>query len=332
MTTIRNWLLATALMFLLPSCGSDETNDPPPAGNPALFVINSLGGTLDVIDLATNEIHLGVLTLGESPNDIAFEPTRNVIYVVNSSSNDVWEVDAAADTVTDVADLGPNTNPWWLTVTEPGQVAVTNWLSGDVVWLNFPGGQVARRRTVGQAPEGVRAHNGNLYVTVTAYESGGTYGTGELVMIDGPRQAVGTNPQDVVVGPDGNLHVICTGDYAGSFGTVHVLDATTLAPIDTISLGGTPAAATVSGNDVYVSGFYGGLVKYDGVTHQIVRGPGDPILSSTGLGKMALDAVEGRLYVPCFDEDVVYVVDVAADTVLTAYAVGDGPVAVALRK
>ena len=126
--------------------------------------------------------------------------------------------------------------------------------------------------------------------------------------------------------------MICTGDYVGSFGTIHILDATTLAPLDTIAIGGTPGAAIVSGNDVYVSGFFGGLAKYDGITHQILRGLGDPIIPSTGLGKMALDTEEQRLYVPCFDEDLIYVVDAEADSVLTAYAVGNGPVAVALRK
>jgi DNA-binding beta-propeller fold protein YncE len=326
----RPVLVGALVAAILTACDESPVRDPDPeSGTPVLLVVNSLGETLDRIDLETGIVQSNAAVLGSAPNDVLIDPIDGSVYVANSLSNTVTRLDGTTLELSKTFELGPDSNPYQLALLPNRDVAVTNFLANDVAWLDRESGAVIERSTVGRRPQAILGHDDRLYVGLVNYESG-QYGAGELVLMGGGRVIVGTNPQDIVVGPDGMLHVVCTGNYETQEPAptgVWIVDPLTLAVSDTIDIGGTPAAAAVSGNFVYVTPIYGGLMKYDGVTHELLRGPDNPVLDITNLGTMVVD--EELIYIVSFPDDLVYVLDTRADTLVTAYSVGDGPVALA---
>lgn len=334
-------LLATALV-LLGGCGDGETDPPGPPPPAYLLVLNSLGETLDRIDLDTGVVEYAITPTGNAPNDLLVDAVRNRAWVANSGDNSVAAFDLATLGAGPVALLGPNSNPWALARLTDGGIAVTNWLSGDVAWIDPQSGAVGGRIPVGRAPQALipAPDPAHLLVTLVQYDfPSGRFGPGLVQPLcpdcgepRRPAVAVGTNPQTLVLGPDGGIHVVCTGNYGGyaptRAGEIHILDPTTYAPRDTIALGGSPDRAAVAGNFVYVSALEG-LLKYDGVTHAVINDAAHPILNASTLGGLVVDEARHRLYVTGFTDDLVYVLDTLADTLVTAWEVGDGPVTLA---
>lgn len=331
--------LLAALAF---GCGDSAPTPPGPPPPAYLLVLNSLGETIDRIDLDTGIVSYAIVTTGNAPNDLLVDAARARVWVTNSGDNSVASWDLATLAPGPVAALGPNSNPWALTRLATGALAVSNWLAGDVAFLDPESGAVTGRLAVGSAPEGLlpAPNPAQLLVTLVQYDyPSGTFGPGlvqPLCPACGeprlPAIPVGTNPQTLLRGPDGAIHVVCTGDYgAGTpprHGAVHVLDPTTFAPLDTIALGGSPDRAAVSGDFIYVSAVEG-LLKYDGRTHRVVNDATHPVIGVPTLGGIVVDERRHRLYVAGFTDDLVYVVDTRADTLITAWEVGDGPVALA---
>jgi len=330
--------------LLLGGCG-EESGPPGPPPASSLYVVNSLGETLDRIDLATGSVEHDVLLLGNGPNDLVAESDGARLWVANSADNDVWGIDAVTLDIGPVIDLGSNQNPYRLALLDDGRVAVTNWLDGNLALLDPVGGKVDDRRPIGRTPEAILAGGSRLLVTAVGYDfPTGRFGPGKVYALDARARGAGpvdsatvpTNPQDLLLDAAGRLHVVCTGNYGAyepaTVGAIRVLDAATLDSLGAIELGATPGAAVLAGGHVYVSAFFGGLLKYDAASLDLERGTDDPILDVPGLSGMAFDAETNRLYVAGFDEDLVYVIDTTADTLVTAWEVGDGPIALELGR
>lgn len=335
--------LALALALAATGCGKETTRPPGPPPAAYLLVVNSLGETFDRIDLDTGQVTQGVAATGNAPNDLWVDAARGRAWVANSMDNAVTAYDLATLAPVAAVALGPNSNPWNLAPAPNGRLLVTNWLAGDVAEIDAAAGALLQRIPVGRTPEGILAGSSATFLRVTLVnydEATHRFGPGQVFTYcpvcqrePAPLVTVGTNPQTLLTGPDGRIHVVCTGNFGGyepaEWGQVRVLDWPTLGQQDTLRLGGTPDRAQVVGDMVYVSAFFGGLMKYDGRTHAVLRDSTRPILDAPGLGAMAYDAGRKRLYVAGFDDDTIYVVDTTADTLVTAWPVGDGPVALA---
>ncbi|HEX7880476.1 MAG TPA: hypothetical protein VF720_13765 [Candidatus Eisenbacteria bacterium] len=332
----------------LVACGDDPV-DPGPVPASALYVVNSLGETLDRIDLETGSVSLAVMPLGNGPNDVVMTDPASAdlaparFWIANSLDNDVWGIDAAQLVPEPVIDLGNNQNPYRLALLPDGRVAVTNWLGGTLALLDPVAGTVDDRRPIGRTPEAVLASGNRVFVTAVGYDlPTGRFGPGKVYALDSSARGAGpadsaivpTNPQALLIDTQGRLHVICTGNYGGyepaSQGAVRVLNAATLDSVGAIALGATPGAGILVDDQIYLSAYFGGLLRYDANTLAVTRGPDDPILDTPGLSGLAYDAGRHRLYVSGFEDDLVYVVDTTADTLVTAWEVGDGPIALGL--
>ncbi len=111
----RHFLLAALVLALPLSAGAAE----PAKARQKLYVTNSAGDDVTVIDVATNKA-IGRIEVGPHPHGIATPAAQDVIYVTieghgrNKPGELVW-IDPHTDTVTRRMDIGP----------EPNQLAVT---------------------------------------------------------------------------------------------------------------------------------------------------------------------------------------------------------------
>ncbi|TPW01909.1 MAG: hypothetical protein FD129_3280, partial [bacterium] len=156
-------VVALLLNLLLSGC-TDDTTPPGPAPAASLYVVNSLGETLDRIDLETGTVEPMVRLLGNSPNDLVVESDGSRFWVANSQDNDVWGIEASTLEVDPVIHLGTNQNPYARALLDDGRVAVTNWLGGNLALLDRATGLVDDRRPIGRAPQAVRAVGARIYV------------------------------------------------------------------------------------------------------------------------------------------------------------------------
>jgi len=268
-------------------------------------------------------------------------------YVVCSGANRLDVVDLDDLVVLRSIDLGPGASPYAITLAGADDAYVSNWLTGEVAHVDLAGGSVKETIAVGPGPEGLLfvpdagargadAPAGVLYVTVTRYREDWSE-VGELVVVRVPadtvtaRIPVGTNPQAVTAAPDGVLHVVCTGDYVAREGKVVIVDPVAAAVVDSVAIAGSPVAAlALAGGRGYTVGFAGGFRRYDVAARASVEA--NAIRGASFLTALAYDATDDLLYVSDFDDDQVYAVALAADTLRTTIASGDGPADLALRR
>jgi len=334
--------------FLAAGCGDDDVTDPaPPASDPAVFLVNSLGETLSRYLIASGQVAPNALAVGAQPNAMAIAAGGTTGYVVCSGANRIDVVDLDALAVLRSIDLGPGASPYAIALAGANDAYVSNWLTGEVAHVDLAGGTVQQVIAVGPGPEGVLfvpdpgargadAPAGTLYVAVTRYRDDWSE-VGELVAVSVPadtvmaRIAVGTNPQSVAAAPDGFLHVVCTGDYLAREGKVVIVDPVAGAVVDSVAVAGSPVAALASaGGRGFTVGFAGGLRRYDVAARTSIESTA--IRGASFLTALAYDGTDDLLYVSDFDDDQVYAVALAADTLATTFACGDGPTHVALRR
>jgi outer membrane protein assembly factor BamB len=176
-------------------------------------------------------------------------------------------------------------------------------------------------------------------VCITNFDFGNyTYGQGYVQFFDLVSSAVvrsipvGTNPQDIALGYDDYLYVICTGNYATQSGILYKLASTTGSIIDSLRIGGTPASLAITHSGIMflaAGGFvgHGEVYTVDLNAFAVLRGPGNPI--STGLGVTAVIAVSDSTVVSCnFSDDTITEIT-PSGRILATFRTGDGPVAAA---
>lgn len=256
-----------------------------------LYVSNELGGTVSVIDVATNAVDATIpeTSLGSSPNGMAVTPDGATLYVTNLNSDDVSVIDASNNSL--VTTLAVGDRPTDAVVVPNGSRAYVSNLDSDDVSIIDVGTNSVRQSTIsaGTSPIAValRADSDTtLYVA--------NRDSDDLSVIDVTNDnnqlsstiAVGDRPLDVAVTPDGNtLYVVNEGS-----GDVTVIDAINNAVVTTIDVGTGSAPQSVAFND-------------DGT----------------------------RAYVVQNGNEDVQVIDVAASALLTTIPVGTNPIGIAVR-
>jgi ligand-binding sensor domain-containing protein len=77
---------------------------------------------------------------------------------------------------------------------------------------------------------------------------------------------------------------------------------------------------------VYVAGYDGGVMSYDGAAFEAVHAAEAPLLAGDGYSDIVCDGETGLLYVAEFDRDRVLAVRPGTGVIDAVYDVGDGPV------
>jgi len=301
------------------------------------YVMNGIAETLSRINLETGEVENHIVTLGAVPNQVL--SYNNLLYVVNSSSPSLMVIDPVSNTVTAEIAMPTNSNPWNVSVYN-NQAFVTGFVSNSVYVVDLSQNVITDTWEVGQTPEGILATEDRLYVANVNYNPDDySYGQGSISILDiddgsllGEVNA-GTNPQNIIMGTDGLLNIICTGNYWSVMGMVYFIDTISMQVIDSLELGGTPLVAAISNSGiVYVAGggwsSDGYVYAYDAVNHTVIWDANDPVLVDKGAAAAAVDNY-GTIYVACSSENTVNTI--SADGEITgSYNVGSGPYSLAI--
>ncbi|MBI3871544.1 MAG: hypothetical protein HY304_00515 [candidate division Zixibacteria bacterium] len=303
-----------------------------------LVVVDGLGETLSLIDRFRDSVAVGVRTLGACPNRI--RDTGTDLLVVNSCSDDLWVLNRTDFTLERAVTFPDGDNPYDVAIVDDSLCAVSMLITNDVAVVNYRTGAKGNHLNVGTSPQAILALGRRLWVANTGFDFGTfTFGPGTVTVLNVDLEStvatipVGTNPQGLVVAPDGTVHVLCTGNYFDQFGILYILDPVALTVIDSLPVGGSPGDVVIGSDGagyLAAGGFVdSGLVyRYDAITRQVLNGAGNPWKTAEGVIAVA-PRVEGGVYCICFSADSVTALN-PNGTQAGAWQVGDGPVHAAL--
>lgn len=329
-------LAALALDLILSSCEKESPTQPvTPTANPTAWVVNSSARTLSRIDLATDSVTVNVLSIGQLANDIVI--SGSTAYVVNSGDNNIQIINLATAQTIGTIEITLGSNPYSIILDGSGHAYVPNLMTGNVSVLDLNTHQEVDTLNVGVAPEGACIYQNELYIT-DINSVNWVLGQGYVYAYSLPalnRLAaipVAMNPQAIVPGPDGLLHVVCTGDYTTIAGQIQVINPATHTVVDSIATGGTPGSLAFRSQKAYVGaggwGSEGYVYSYNGLTHQLLNSSANPITVPSGAYETCVTST-GRVLVCCQGADQVAELD-STGTLVHTFAVGDGPVAIAV--
>lgn len=314
----------TALSITLTMARASSTNA---LSGLRAYVVNEFGGTVSVIDTATNTVGATV-TVGTDPFFVAITPDGTKAYVTNDLSVSV--IDTSNNTV--IATITNSVDdPVSIAFTADGAFAfVANAGNNTVLIIDTTTNVVINTVTVGASPYGVAvlSLSSNL---ARVYVS--DHGSDTVSVINPSTQTVvavinvGQLPAGVAVLPNGNrVYVANTGS-----GTVSVIDPATNTVKATISVGTIPTGLTISpdSNTLYVRNA-STVSVIDTNTNTVTATVTVALAGSSGFADGAVSPDGTRLYVTNPDANTVSVLNTSTNTVVATVNVGSGPYGVAV--
>jgi len=333
----RTIIALLIVAFTLTACQKDESN--PVSGenlsSSVAWVVNSLSSTLSHVDLATDSITVNVLAIGQYANDIVIADSTG--YVVNSGDNQIQILNLQTGQTSGAIEIYLGMNPWAIAVNNQFGY-VTNLMTGNLSILDLTTLQEIDTLHIGVSPEGVCIYENVLYVTDVNL-NWPTYGQGYVHAYSLPDLShlaaipVATNPQVVIPGPDGLIHVVCTGDFNTVSGKVQLINPVAMSVVGSIDIGSSPGSLAFTQQGIGYLGAStmtgsGEVLSYNGITREIIHGANNPISLASGVWDVAVTN-SSHVLACCFGADQLVELD-ANGNQLKIYTVGDGPVAVAL--
>jgi YVTN family beta-propeller protein len=273
-----------------------------------LYVANTFGDSVSVIDTATNTVTGTISFANNTVQGVAVSPDGTRLYVTGASDDTVSVVDTATNAVIDTINVGDN--PAKVAVSPDGTRAyVSNFFDDTVSVVDTATNTVTATITVGNeprdiaiSPDGTRA-----YVANNASDSVSVIDTATNTVI--ATIAVGDAPSGVAVSPDGGRV------YVGNLGSgsVSVIDTASNTATATIAVGvgSGPSGVAVSpgGGRVYVANIGSDTVSViDTATNTVTA----TIAVGDGPIWVAVNPAGTRAYVTNFLDDTVSVIAVPA--------------------
>jgi len=331
-------LVLSALLFVVffTGCEDDPKKEEAPVTASALYVLNSGGQSISVVDILENQVYNNVATVGTWPNQLLYKDGK--LYCVNTGSNNImiFDVDDFAANP-EIIDLGTGKNPQNMVFLDDDIAYVSCSLSESVLEVNVKTKTVLNEVEAGLGCTGIALSEGKIYATNTAYDAATYgYGQGTVTVINATTGAaiktidVDMNPFGIATAADGKVHVVCTGDYWSAWGKVQVIDPATDTIVSTIDIGGSPGNISFSEADnmAFLTVWGTGCLTYDTETLAPVNNSDNPFLGKGGSGAAA--DKDGNIFVSIWDDDQVIQLD-KGGIVLNTYDVGDSPAALAMK-
>jgi streptogramin lyase len=319
------------VFLLVVGCGDDDDAG---AGNgeenlspTRAIVVNGISSSMAFVEFNVPPQvidNVGGIGLGPSANRVALLDQE--AYVVNSGTFGAAEnasvqvIDMSSSTVVRTIPLPDGDSPWDIAIISPEKAYVTN-LYGDSVTILDPrlDGSAAIIGTIdlpaGSSPEGIAVHGNRAYIANTGLDrvTFVDYGpatvsvidtlTDTVVDVDGdpgngedtPVPISGLNPQDLAVDAEGNLWVVCTGDWVATLGVVDVLDLATLSETVSLTIGSSPGSIAVGERVALVGdGAAASVFVIDIATRTVLQDETDPFVLTTTEWSFVPDIVFDR--------------------------------------
>ncbi len=314
--------------------------------SPDYFVLNNFGETISS-GTWLSALNNDIITVESIPNQIL--SVDGAIWVVSSGASRIqrFTPDETGLTLSREFALPAGSNPYLMYIFG-NMVYTTLWVSGGIGIINTESGSVLATDPFCLGPQGIFADSSNIFVTAGNLDPiDFTYGPGQLWRLS-PEGApidfleIGTNPQQIIRGADGNLHIVCTGDYFSIDGVVYIVDPVSFTVIDSVNLGGWPQRLAL---DEYSGVVYsatsnwdligsGRLLAYDSRTHSLLWSAESAGNSLSGTGIVGLAAFENHVFLPSMDSSFVEICNIDRVTMILTrvarYTTGYGPIDVAL--
>jgi DNA-binding beta-propeller fold protein YncE len=330
------------------------------------YVVNSYPGdeTLSKINLSTDGVINDIEFLGESPNQIVIH--GDLAYVVNSLDHEIQIIDLKTETTVDWIDIWEPRNPYHMAFVNSQYAYVTNLKTNTISKVDVINKTVVGEYAVGQAPEGLLVVGNKLYVCCTGFEwskykritgrdwvfdpthrandvKAYRYIPGKVYVFDIQTEqvtdsiSVGLNPQYLALDPEGELNVMCTGNYWTVLGQIYRINTSTDQVIDSIATGGSPGIISIGTDGIGYLAAGGwhpdpGLVyTFDSYADTMLRGSSNPITTHSGvIAVAAFPSTKARsnVYTCNYQADDVTLLTPKGDLMKT-YLLGNGPVSIA---
>lgn len=318
-------LLVALIWHFMPTLQADE-----------LIVVNGWGRTLSRVDLENGSVDNNFITLGYVPNHVICR--HNKAYVINSESADLYIINLANDSLEYVLDIGMGRNPMFGSFISDSVMLVTNWIANTISKIDVFSRTVLAEYPIGLRPQGILTIGERSYITINEFDpTDTTYGQGQLAVWDNIGDSlisafdVGKNPQDLDIGPDGQLYVVCSGDYDSLPGTLYIIDTSTLVPVDSFLTATTyfpPNDVVVCPNGVgfLAAGGWAGqgeVYTFDTVGDSMLHDQNDPLYTYAGV-LAVVPATDSTVFSMNYGADNVTEMD-SAGNIYATYYVGDGP-------
>jgi len=301
-----------------------------PAAAASLFISNTKGESISVIDTTTLEV-TATIPLGKGkPNRIVFQPDGKQLWVVYDKSHDLGIVDAEAKKLVKRVKIGGN--PYNLNFTPDGRhLLVLDWSSDtsndEIIFYDLQADKIDGRVEVSTWP----AHSVFSKDGSKLYVSGET--AGDVTVIDVAKREVlaryvhgGGDAMGLAVTADGKTLYAAAGENKA----VMKIDTATNKPVATIVLPGVvhEAALTLDGRYLYTTlRKVNKLVVVDTATDKIVT-----VLPQKGYPDLVTMEPTGRYaLVTNRYADLVSVIDLKTHSQVRTIAVGKAPHGMALR-
>ncbi len=301
-------------------------------------VLNSLGETLSIGNWIYS-LDNDLITVGSMPNQIISDVggETDCFWVVASGDNEIqsiWLIDGIGVMPADTYSLPVGSNPYLMYI-DGVVIYTTLWVSGAVATINLYGGDMETSPHFCLSPQGIYADSGYIYVSdgnldPISFE----YGQGILWKLNMDYDVIdsmiiGTNPQQIAEDSDGNLHIICTGDYMDVEGSVYIIDKSSFSVIDSVKIGGTPQRIVLdneAGVAYSVTSLFddwvgvpgsGRLLAYDIATRDIIWDANDTVNKLQGTGLIGFAISGDYALIPSMDSSFIEIVEIIDDGIVT---------------
>lgn len=316
---LRHRLTAVTVTVALSAAGLLVAAAPAYAAHisePLVYVADSGANTVSVVG-ATDQQTLYTVTVGNSPQGLAIDPTGDQLYVADNADGTVSVVDTASNTVSATISVG--NGPLGVAITpDDTQVYVTNQNDGTVSVISTATDAVTATIPVGSNPIGVVVNPTGTQAYVA------DNGAASISVIDTASNTVsatipvGNGPGQPAISPDGTTLYVPNG----SDGTVSILNTANDTTTATIPVGAGPAAITLTpdGTTAYVTNINDNTVS-------AISTATDAVVATIPVGSLpiaaAVSADGATAYVANLGDGTVSVIDTASNAVtatLTGYS------------
>jgi hypothetical protein len=252
------------------------------------LVINSIGRSLTMFHVGNPseqvQIPFGAST-AVTPTSLSLRGTRALVPLGDAASIALVDLDAARIERFFTFPSGNATGSAWL---DDNTFLVANFL-GDYIargTLDQAAAELTTTVAVAPAPTAIVIDGAHAFVVSSNLDE--TYtpiGNGVVTVVDPATMTIvddietgDINSSAAVMGPDGKLYVLNSGNYVDE-ASITIIDPTTLTAETTVS--GFPVGAGAirieSDGLVYVSGYSTGTVVWNTITRSFVRGLNNPV-------------------------------------------------------